>query len=227
MKKNEKYLIVIAIVGICAFSFLPLTMAGPTTKRPVEDWFYFFPHIFYWLDDDYLLYPYQEVNEYGGIEFKPYWNYEYTGKVTEKDLGDGWVKISAIIQGDDVPFVAYTTAWEPLVFGKLNYLLKYNYALHVETWINWMTNPNAPFHDDDGYHDGRVILPPFPMTRVDPFGIGAFAFENVHITAMGVGTTLTSFLEWESGETVSLMSNIVGMEKDGEYFKPLAFINIF
>ena len=224
-KTLKKHYIVIAIVAICAFSFLPITMAKPPTQRPVEDWFHFVPHIFWWYTDEYNINPYQKVDAFGNIEMSPYWNHGYSGKVTERDMGDGWVEITAIIHGYDVPFIVYSPGWAPLVYGHMDYLLKYKYKIHVETWVNWMV---ANYWDDDGYYeDGRFILPPFPMALWDPYGVGAFVFDRNHLVHIGTGVTLTSFLEWGLGETVNLMANLVGMVKDGEYMRKVAFINVF
>jgi len=216
----DKKLIVVAIVGILMFSFIPLVAAGEgtgkVTKRPIEDWL-----------APVVLHPLGAMPDYdNGILIWtflddptiPHWasalDYDPEGFVFERELKNNIMLITVNMRVKDAPF--YITSLvtpipiaTPIFCGVMDFTYELKFTIDLNT-----------LGPDDYDENGNIIYHTW-----DYYVWNLGALESVFLCGHGSGEFLNSYDGWEEGDTAKMhtINNIVVVGE--EYTGPNPYYN--
>lgn len=223
MKRQNinKKLILLTIVGILMFSFIPFVAAGKgnggVTKRPIEDWLAPVTTIPLGAMPDYdkglLIWPFLDDPTI------PHWasalDYDPEGFVSERELKNNIMLITVNMRVKDAPF--YITSFMvpipsaiPLFKGVMDFTYELKFTIDLNT-----------LGPDDYDENGNIIYHTW-----DYYVWYLGTLESVLLCGHGSGEFLNSYDGWEEGDTAKMhtINNLVVVGED--YTGPNPYYNL-
>ncbi|MCK4286183.1 MAG: hypothetical protein KAX18_08265 [Candidatus Lokiarchaeota archaeon] len=198
-QNRNKKLILLAIVGILMFSFIPFVVAdsrnGGVTKRPIEDWLT--PVIRHPLgampdyDNGILIWTFLDDPTI------PHWasalDYDPKGCVIERELKNNILLVTVKMRAKDVPF--YITSFMvpipsaiPIFKGVMDFTYELKFTIDLDT-----------LGPDDYNEEGNIIYHTW-----DYYVWELFTLESVFLCGHGSGEFLNSYDSWDEGDTAKM-----------------------
>ena len=234
MRNSRKtQLLIVTVVGIILFSFIPAVQGYGTTKRSLDDWFYdansdpLNPHINFWasdtLSEPVIMFPHFDM----GWNLVPVWECDYTGIVHDKEMSDGRHMITVHMRVKGVPVVVETFNPEnptTLFVGEMDYIYVQKFIVNLTEWAFWLVLLGF---DDDGFDDyGNILLPrgDIPMAYGSMFG---FEFVSILFIGGGKGTAVNEWNGLEPGDSAKVKIGQFGVADEGSVDWKIDYIKVY
>ena len=227
MRNSKKTkLLLVAVLGLLVFSFIPQTLAYNVINRSFDDWFYEMGGVNHlndnlgvWTSGQLIVYP-QFGYEEGFISIL---DSDYHGHILEREMSDGRHMITVQIHVKGAPVTAYDPDNYAVLFdGEMNYLFQLKFIINLITWSQSLASMGF---DDDGFHDdtGYVGLPAYvviSMVSLDGDLSTLFGVEFVSVIFIGTakGVMVNDWNGLKFGDNAKLQVATLGFANRGYIF---------